>query len=100
VRRLGSVLVAISLVLVPALVAAHPLPGARKCRIFPRNNPWNQRVDKLPVARNSATLIASIGLDRPVHPDFGTVYNGAPNGIPDKVVSAHPPRKRELRLRL
>jgi hypothetical protein len=32
-------------------------------------------------------LIASIGLGAPVHPDFGTVYNGAPNGIPYAVVS-------------
>ena len=82
-------MIAASVGLVPALVAARPLPGARKCKVFPRNNAWNQRVDKLPVARNSGTLIASIGLNRPVHPDFGTVYNGAPNGIPYKVVSKH-----------
>src|SRR6202035_5538686 len=42
---------------------------------------------RLPVAKNSAKLVASIGLDHPVHPDFGTVYNGAPNGIPFVVVS-------------
>jgi hypothetical protein len=94
VRRIGLAVAASSLVLVPALVAANPLPGARRCRIFPGNNLWNQRVDKLPVARNSATLIAGIGLNRPVHPDFGTVYNGAPNGIPYKVVSKHTPRVR------
>ena len=39
------------------------------------------------MARNSAALIASIGLDGPVHPDFGTVWDGAPNGIPFAVVS-------------
>jgi hypothetical protein len=72
---------------VPALVGAHPLPQAPNCPILPANNPWNQRVDRLPVARNSARLIASIGLSDPVHPDFGTVYNGAPNGIPYAVVS-------------
>jgi hypothetical protein len=74
-------------VLLPGLVLAHPLPGARACPIFPANNPWNERVDKLPVAATSARLIASIGLSDPVHPDFGTVYNGAPNGIPYAVVS-------------
>jgi hypothetical protein len=72
-----------------ALTSAHPLPGVPGCEIFPSNNPWNQRVDRLPVAADSARLIASIGLDDPVHPDFGTVYDGAPNGIPFTVVSGH-----------
>ena len=57
------------------------LPGT-SCPVFPADNPWNQRVDTLPVAKDSAALIAQIGLTNPVHPDFGTVYNGAPNGIP------------------
>jgi hypothetical protein len=87
VRRLALLIVCASVVLVPALVAAHPLPGAPTCPVFPADNPWNQRVDRLPVAANSSRLIASIGLDRPVHPDFGTTYNGAPNGIPFMVVS-------------
>ncbi len=71
----------------PALVSARPLPGAPRCSIFPAGNPWNQRVDRLPVARDSAALISSIGLGSPVHPDFGTVWDGAPNGIPFEVVS-------------
>ena len=72
---------------IPALVSAHALPGAPRCQIFPADNPWNQRIDRLPVAGDSAALIAGIGPDRPVHPDFGTVYAGAPNGIPFAVVS-------------
>lgn len=72
---------------IPALVSAHPLPGAPRCPMFPANNPWNQRVDQLPVESDSARLIASIGLNDPVHPDFGTVWDGAPNGIPFIVVS-------------
>ncbi|HTX29867.1 MAG TPA: hypothetical protein VMD09_00695 [Solirubrobacteraceae bacterium] len=87
VRRLILLLVIGAGVAIPALVSAHPLPGAPRCPIFPADNPWNQRVDHLPVARNSAALIASIGLDSPVHPDFGTVWDGAPNGIPFEVVS-------------
>jgi hypothetical protein len=56
--------------------------------VFPANNPWNQRVDRLPVARNSGRLIASIGLSSPVHADFGAgLYEGAPIGIPYAVVS-------------
>jgi hypothetical protein len=86
-RRLILALVIGAGVAIPALVSAHPLPGAPRCPIFPPGNPWNQRVDQLPVARNSAALIASIGLGNPVHPDFGTVWDGAPNGIPFVVVS-------------
>lgn len=41
----------------------------------------------MPVDPNSANLIASIGLNTGLHPDFGTVYDGAPNGIPYVVVS-------------
>ena len=88
-RRLGLLLISICLVAVPALALARPLPGAPACPLFPPENPWNQRVDRLPVAKNSARLIASIGLGSPVHPDFGTTYNGAPNGIPFIVVSKH-----------
>jgi hypothetical protein len=85
--RLLIVLVGVAGVIAPALVSAHPLPGAPRCPVFPADNPWNQRVDRLPVARHSADLIASIGLGSPVHPDFGTVWDGAPNGIPFEVVS-------------
>ncbi|MGH2858896.1 MAG: hypothetical protein ACRDMJ_15585 [Solirubrobacteraceae bacterium] len=73
--------------------AAHPaassptLPGLPRCPILPPDNPFNQRINHLPVARDSARLIARIGLDDPVHPDFGTVYDGAPNGIPYAIVS-------------
>jgi hypothetical protein len=63
--------------------------------VFPANNPWNQRVDRLPVARNSGRLIASIGLSSPVHPDFGAgLYEGAPIGIPYAVVSNQTRRVR------
>jgi hypothetical protein len=86
-RRLIVALIIGAGVAIPALVSAHPLPGAPRCPIFPPDNPWNQRVDQLPVARDSAALIASIGLGSPVHPDFGTVWDGAPNGIPFVVVS-------------
>ncbi|MHB8692796.1 MAG: hypothetical protein ACYDHH_16285 [Solirubrobacteraceae bacterium] len=69
-------------------VSPPTLPGAGNCPVLPADNPWNQRVDALPVARNSAALISSIGLGNPVHPDFGSGnYNGAPIGIPYTIVS-------------
>ncbi len=56
--------------------------------VFPADDPWNQDVSQSPLDANSAKLIASIGATRPLHPDFGTTLNGAPNGIPYVVVSA------------
>ncbi len=67
---------------------AHPLPGAPRCAVFPADNAFNQRVDRLPVAPGSARFISAIGLDAPVHPDFGAgLYDGAPIGIPITIVS-------------
>ena len=64
------------------------LPAAPHCRVFPVDNPWNQRVDTLPVSANSARLISWIGLDAPVHADFGSgKWDGGPIGIPFDVVS-------------
>jgi hypothetical protein len=57
------------------------------CAVFPVSNVWNQRVDRLPVARNSKALIRSIGLDAGVHADFGSgTWDGGPIGIPFTVV--------------
>jgi hypothetical protein len=84
------------------------LPAAPDCPVFPANNPWNQRVDNLPVATDSAQLIASIGLDAPVHADFGSGLrleasparptasqgDGGPIGIPFDVVSRKTRRSR------
>ncbi len=61
-------------------------------QVFPSDNAWNQDISAMPVDPNSANLIASIGLNTALHPDFGTVYNGAPNGIPYVVVAGTQPR--------
>ncbi len=61
-------------------------------QVFPPNNPWNQDIANSPVDPNSANLITSIGLDAVLHPDFGSVWNGAPNGIPYIVVAGTQPR--------
>ena len=73
--------------------AAPKAPTIAGCPIFPASNPWNQRVDKLPVAPNSAAMIRSIGLDAPVHADFGSgLWDGQPIGIPYNVVSSPQPK--------
>jgi hypothetical protein len=66
--------------------ASAPLPGAPGCPIFPANNVWNVDVSALPVAANSAAMIAAIGLTTGLHPDFGS-YSGY--GIPYNVVSGN-----------
>jgi hypothetical protein len=63
--------------------AAAQSPRLGGCPVFPPDNPWNQRVDRLPVAGNSAAIIDSIGADTGLHPDFGSgLWDGAPIGIP------------------
>jgi hypothetical protein len=60
-------------------------------RLFPPDNPWNQDISNSPLDPNSANLIKSIGIDDRLHPDFGTTWNGAPNGIPYIVVAGTQP---------
>jgi hypothetical protein len=60
-----------------------PVRGAPRCAIFPPDNPWNQRVDQVPVHPRSDAIVRSIGVDDAVHADFGSGrYQGRPIGIP------------------
>lgn len=68
----------------PDLGAGASLHGKQ---LFPSDNAWNEDVSNSPVDPNSDNLIAGMGLTTGLHPDFGTVWNGAPNGIPYVVVS-------------
>ena len=65
-------------------------PPTSNCPLFPSTNVWNKRVDSLPVASNSSTMINTIGRDRPFHPDFGE-YLGY--GIPYNVVGKLTPHR-------
>jgi hypothetical protein len=67
-------------------------PNLGKRTIFPPDNPWNQAIDKEPIDPKSDILIASIGKDGPLHPDFGFVRNGQLQGIPYSVVSGNTPK--------
>jgi hypothetical protein len=76
-------------------VASSPtlLVGARRviarCPILPSTNVWNRRVDTLPVASNSGTLMATMNrTSAHLHPDFGT---NAGYGIPYNAVLAATP---------
>jgi hypothetical protein len=79
------------LLLVASAVAQAQFLGG--CPIFPRDNIWNQRVDHLPVAADSATWVATIGPALPLHPDFGSgLFNGGPIGIPFVTVRGGAPK--------
>jgi len=92
VRRRLVVLAVVALTAVSA-AAASRLPGAAGCPVFPATNPWNQRVDSLPVAASSRTLVRSIGTTGHLHPDFGSgLWDGSPIGIPITVVGKTTPR--------
>ena len=93
--RLAFAAVVAAVLLTGSSAQALRLPAARHCPVFPASNAWNERVDTLPVASDSAQLIASIGLDSPVHADFGSgMWDGGPIGIPFDVISSRTPRSR------
>jgi hypothetical protein len=85
---------------VTATLAASAAPTSPKvggCPVFPATSVWNQRVDKLPVASDSATLITSIGLSNGVHADFGSgLWDGSRIGIPYVVVHGKTTAKARL----
>jgi hypothetical protein len=65
------------------------------CPLFGPSFPTNQRVDRMPVASNSAAIVRSIGLDDNVHADFGSgTWEGSPIGIPYTVVNRRTKRSR------
>lgn len=72
----------------PGLGAGASLNGRRP---FPADNAWNRDVSGDPVDPRSAALVAACGTGG-LHADFGTVWQGAPNGIPYVVVGADQPR--------
>jgi hypothetical protein len=61
------------------------------CAIFPADNPWNTDVSGYPLHPDSDAFVDSIGRTTGLHPDFGTEYAGAPNGIPYVVVPGDQP---------
>ena len=96
-KTYGSQLQLISLVLTLLFSINLPDAAANPARLgknaslggrvpFPADNPWNTDISAEPVDSNSDRLIASIGLSTGLHPDFGTVWEGAPIGIPYMVV--------------
>jgi hypothetical protein len=55
-------------------------------RLLPDDSPWNQDISGAPVDPKSEAILARIGLDTPLHADFGSEWEGVPLGIPYVVV--------------
>lgn len=98
--RLALVLAACA-VLAPVGRSLHAEPGRIALgvgaslggvRVLPGDSAWNTPIDHLPADPLSDKLIAAIGRDNSLHPDFGTTYQGAPLGIPYVVVDTTTPR--------
>ena len=67
-------------------------PTINGCPVFPPDNPWNTDISKYPIHPNSINFINNIGAELPLHPDFGTIWQGTPNGIPYVVVKGDQPK--------
>ena len=93
--RVLLLMLVVGLALGGSTASALRLPGAPRCTVFPKSNPWNQRVDSLPVAANSAQIVNSIGAGTGLHADFGSgLWEGAPIGIPITVVGRRQAKSR------
>jgi len=55
-------------------------------RLLPEDSPWNQDISSAPVDPKSGAILARIGMDKPLHADFGSEWEGVPLGIPYVVV--------------
>jgi hypothetical protein len=65
-----------------ALLLAAPASAQQRlggCSVLPADNIWNTPVDTLPVLSNSSDMVAAIGANTGLHPDFDT---NATDGIP------------------
>jgi hypothetical protein len=89
VRALLPTLLAATAAIGATAAPALSAPTIAGCPVMAPGSAWNQRVDRAPVARDSATLIRSIGLSAGFHADFGSGrWEGAPIGIPWTTVGA------------
>ena len=81
-----SALAGPAILFMAANAGAYRSPDFGDLKIFPDDNYWHWDISKYQVHPNSPNLVASVGNGAALHPDFGTVYAGAPMGIPFIVV--------------
>jgi hypothetical protein len=84
---IGALLVVCVAAAPASAVTAPSLPGAPNCPIFPATNVWNKPLTGLRTRADSDALLASIGLDAYLHPDFSSI-DGGNYGIPFNIVGS------------
>jgi hypothetical protein len=68
-------------------------PSLAGCPVLPADNVWNTPIENLPVDPRSSDYTRAIGVDKGIHPDFGSgLWEGAPIGIPCNVVPGTQPK--------
>src|SRR5712671_1551452 len=70
-----------------------PAPPLPVRSVFPADNAWNRDISADSVDPHSDSILARCGApEASLHPDFGTLYHGAPWGIPFITVLGSQPR--------
>jgi hypothetical protein len=68
-------------------------PSIAGCQLFPADNPWNSRIDNLPIHPRSDQWVETIGRMTGFHMDFGSgTWNDGPIGIPYNIVDGNLPK--------
>lgn len=65
--------------------------GEPACNVFPDDNWWNTDISSFPVHPHSDAYVDAIGRWQYLHPDFGTVWDERPIGIPYVIVGSEQP---------
>ncbi len=65
---------------------AAPVHSVGGCQVFPADNPWNRRIDRRRVWRQSAAIVAKQAAGHDLHLDLGTSeeYYGIPVNVVDE----------------
>jgi hypothetical protein len=61
-------------------------------QLMPPDSPWRRDISLEPVDPNSERILARVGLNTPLHPDFGGEWEGVPIGIQYVVVGKDQPK--------
>ena len=89
---LAAALVLSAALAAPSRAVAYGDGAAIPFLLLPADNPWNTPVDSLPLDARSSDYIAHMSPSTGLHPDFGTVWEGARIGIPYIVVPGTQPK--------
>jgi hypothetical protein len=74
-------------IFLPAIIRVGSGPVLSGCPVFPVDHIWNVAIDHFPADPLSDQFVATIGLTKGVHADFGSgTWEGGPIGIPFVVV--------------